>query len=86
MIFLQNLAEVDRYFSEVRKELTFMKPKCQISDIALRWLGFCLTGMIIVGALCWQKFERVSGGTWLGAPGRFSWLRGSNELIFSSAS
>ena len=65
MIFLQNLAEVDRYFSEVRKELTFMKPKCQISDIALRWLGFCLTGMIIVGALCWQKFERVSGGTWL---------------------
>ena len=63
MIFLQNLAEVDRYFSEVKKELTFMKPKCQISDIALRWLGFCLTGMIIVGALCWQKFERVSGGT-----------------------
>lgn len=64
MIFLQNLAEVDRYCSEIRNELAFMKPKCQMSDKALRWLGFCITGLIIVGALCWQKFERVSGGTW----------------------
>ena len=65
MIFLKNLAEVDKYLSEVRKELAVMKPECVISDKALTWLGFCLTGMIIVGAICWQKFERTSGGTWL---------------------
>lgn len=64
MIFLQNLSSADEFIKGLQGELKILKPKSNMSNIACYWISFCLTGMIIVGGISWQKFQRASGGAW----------------------
>lgn len=65
MIFLDALPEVKQYIDDVNKEfMRFNKSRSNMSNIAMRYLSYCLTALITVGKLNWDSFEKASCGTW----------------------
>lgn len=64
MIFLDNIPEIDRYLKAVSSEIHENGYKKIITQTALKWIGFCLTAIIVTGSINWQRFEKASAGKW----------------------
>nr|WP_249060512.1 transposase [Desulfobacter hydrogenophilus] len=68
------------------------QPGAELTAIQKSWLSFCLTGILMVNAVCWAKFERASIGSyklaalsWMFRKSKISWdfiLFASVKLIF----
>jgi hypothetical protein len=64
MIFLKNHPEVDLFIRDLNKAYKEKFNTVHMTNKALSWLAFCLTGIIITGCINWQKFQTYSAGRW----------------------
>lgn len=52
------------FVTDIDVALGTLKPSAKLTHIQKRWLGFCLTGILLTNSLCWAKFERASLGSY----------------------
>lgn len=73
MIFLDALPEVEDYVDNLDQKLRKIAGhRPLMTRIALKFISFVLTGLIVTGSLNWDKFERASCGSW--AAKALSWM------------
>ncbi len=73
--------------TDIDVALSKLKPSAKLTEIQKRWLGFCLTGILLTNSLCWAKFERASLGgyqiaalSWMFRDAKMAW----NYLLLAS--
>ena len=65
MLFLKVFPEVREFIESIHHEVKSMPgEKSSMSKKAINFMSFCLTALIVTGALNWDKFERSSCGSW----------------------
>jgi len=83
---------IKSYIDDLNDRLKQYQPGAELTAIQMSWLSFCLTGILMVNAVCWAKFERASIGSyklaalsWMFRKSKISWdflLFASVRLIF----
>jgi hypothetical protein len=53
---------IKNFINDLDKALGGLKPNAKLSRTQKVWLGFCLTGILLMNSVCWAKFERASLG------------------------
>jgi hypothetical protein len=61
-MFTDALSFVVDYVEELSKELR--QKSRPLSKTQSHWLSFCLTGMLLTGALCWRRLAQTSAGAY----------------------
>jgi hypothetical protein len=56
----------------VDRALKQIDPEAGMSRIRKEWLGFCLVAIVVTNSVCWNRFERMSFGSWMAAS--LSWM------------
>jgi hypothetical protein len=82
---------IKNFIHDLDTALGILKPNAKLSRTQKAWLGFCLTGMLLMNSVCWAKFERASLGSykisalsWMFRDAKISWnylLQASVTLI-----
>lgn len=92
MIITDSALFIKNYIDDLNDRLKQYQPGAELTAIQMSWLSFCLTGILMVNAVCWAKFERASIGSyklaalsWMFRKSKISWdflLFASVKLIF----
>ena len=92
MIITDSASFIKNYIDDLNDRLKQYQPGAELTAIQMSWLSFCLTGILMVNAVCWAKFERASIGSyklaalsWMFRKSKISWdflLFASVRLIF----
>ncbi len=92
MIITDSASFIKNYIDDLNDKLKQYQPGAGLTAIQMSWLSFCLTGILMVNAVCWAKFERASIGSyklaalsWMFRKSKISWdflLFASVRLIF----
>jgi SRSO17 transposase len=53
---------IKNFINDLDRALGGLKSNAKLSRTQKVWLGFCLTGMLLMNSVCWAKFERASLG------------------------
>jgi len=53
---------IKNFIHDLDAALAELKRNAKLSGSQKVWLGFCLTGMLLMNSVCWAKFERASLG------------------------
>jgi len=53
---------IQNFINDLDTALGELKLNAKLSRAQKIWLGFCLTGMLLMNSVCWAKFERASLG------------------------
>ncbi len=87
MILTKPALFIKQYIDELNNSLEQYQSGASLTFAQKTWLSFCLTGILMVNAVCWAKFERASIGgykvaalSWMFRKGKISW---DNLLIAS---
>lgn len=64
MIISESPSFIKRYVEDLNDRLEKYKPGAGLTLTQRTWLSFCLTGILIMNAVCWAKFERASLGNY----------------------
>jgi len=92
VIITDSASFIKNYIDDLNDRLKQYQPGAELTAIQMSWLSFCLTGILMVNAVCWAKFERASIGSyklaalsWMFRKSKISWdflLFASVRLIF----
>jgi ribosomal protein L25 (general stress protein Ctc) len=55
---------IKNFIQDLDAALGELKSNAKLSGTQKIWLGFCLTGILLMNSVCWAKFERASLGTY----------------------
>ena len=55
---------IKNFINDLDTALGQLKPNAKLSRAQKIWLGFCLTGILLMNSVCWAKFERASLGSY----------------------
>ncbi len=55
---------IKNFINDLDTALGELKSNAKLSRTQKVWLGFCLTGMLLMNSVCWEKFERASLGAY----------------------
>ena len=87
MILTKPALFIKQYIDELNNSLEQYQSGASLTFAQKTWLSFCLTGILMVNAVCWAKFERASIGgykvaalSWMFRKGKISW----DNLLISS--
>lgn len=87
MLLTESAPFIKQYIEDLNNNLEQYQPGAGLTFTQKAWLSFCLTGILMVNAVCWAKFERASLGnyklaalSWMFRKGKISW---DNLLIGS---
>jgi len=82
---------IKNFIHDLDTALSTLKPNAKLSRTQKMWLGFCLTGVLLMNSVCWAKFERASLGrykvsalSWMFRDAKIYWeylLQASVSLI-----
>jgi len=85
---------IKTYVEDLNNKLEKHQPGARLTLTQRTWLSFCLTGILMVNAVCWAKLERASLGnyklsalSWMFRKSKISWeylLIASVRLILKS--
>lgn len=64
MIISDSPSFIKEYVEDLNNRLEQYQPGAGLTLIQRTWLSFCLTGILMVNAVCWAKFERASLGNY----------------------
>ena len=64
MLMGEPAAFIKNFINDLDAALGKLKPNAKLSRAQKIWLGFCLTGMLLMNSVCWAKFERASLGAY----------------------
>ena len=64
MIITDSASFIKNYIDDLNDRLKQYQPGAELTAIQMSWLSFCLTGILMVNAVCWAKFERASIGSY----------------------
>ena len=64
MLMSESAPFIKTFVTDIDIALGKLKPSAKLTQIQKRWLGFCLTGILLTNSLCWAKFERASLGSY----------------------
>ena len=80
MFMTEPASFVKEFVNDLNDALAELKPNAKLTRCQAAWLGFCLTGILLVNAVSWAKFERVGLGrykvgalSWLFRHGKIAW-------------
>ena len=80
MIITESASFIKRYIEDLNNSLERYQPGARLTFTQKTWLNFCLTGILMVNAVCWAKFERASLGnyklaalSWMFRKGKIFW-------------
>ena len=80
MIIAKPAAFIEQYIDDLNNALDQYQAGAKLTFSQKTWLSFCLTGILMVNAVCWAKFERVSLGdykiaalSWMFRRGKIAW-------------
>ena len=62
VILAKPTAFIKQYIEDLNNTLEQYQAGARLTFSQKTWLSFCLTGILMVNAVCWAKFERVSLG------------------------
>ena len=68
------------FISNIDEEITKLKPNAKLTKTQKAWLAFCLTGIIVVNAMNWSKFERASLGEY--QVSSLSWMLRHSKIFW----
>jgi len=60
MILTKSAPFIKQYIEDLNNSLEQYQPGAGLTFTQKAWLSFCLTGILMVNAVCWTKFERAS--------------------------
>ena len=55
---------IKNFINDLDTALGELKTNAKLSQSQKMWLGFCLTGILLMNSVCWAKFERASLGSY----------------------
>ena len=64
MVITESAPFIKNYIDDLNNRLKQYQPGAELTAIQRSWLSFCLTGILMVNAVCWAKFERASIGSY----------------------
>jgi hypothetical protein len=64
MIIAEPVHFIKSFIEDINDALKELKSSAALSRTQITWLGFCLTGILLVNSVCWAKFERASLGNY----------------------
>ena len=82
MLMNEPASFIKSYLEEVNQSIRELNEKAQLTRHQKAWLGFCLTGMLLVNGINWAKFERVGLGKY--KIGGLSWLFRHAQIAWST--
>lgn len=62
MIIAKPASFIKQYIEDLNNAINQYQAGAKLTLSQKTWLSFCLTGILMVNAVCWAKFERVSLG------------------------
>jgi len=78
---------IKQYIEDLNNTLEQYQAGARLTFSQKTWLSFCLTGILMVNAVCWAKFERVSLGdykiaalSWMFRKSKIAW----DKLLIAS--
>ena len=78
---------IKAFVDELDESLKSLNRQTKLSNAQKTWLGFCLTGILLVNGICWAKFQRCflgkytdQGLSWMFRQGKIAW----NLLLIAS--
>lgn len=80
MILSESAPFIKNYIEDLNDSLEQCQPGARLTSIQKTWLSFCLTGILMVNAVCWAKFERASLGEYKLAA--ISWMFRNGKIIW----
>ena len=80
MIITESASFIKRYIEDLNNSLERYQPGARLTFIQKTWLNFCLTGILMVNAVCWAKFERASLGNYKLAA--ISWMFRNGKIFW----
>jgi len=72
---------IKNFLHDLNEALGTLKPNAKLSRTQKAWLGFCLTGMLLMNSVCWAKFERASLGSY--KISALSWMFRDSKIYWS---
>ncbi|KHD07396.1 hypothetical protein PN36_23455 [Candidatus Thiomargarita nelsonii] len=72
MLMNEPASFIKSFIEEVNKSLIELNPQAKLTRSQMAWLGFCLTGILLVNGISWAKFERAGLGKY--KIGALSWV------------
>ena len=69
------------FINDIDEALAKLKPNAKLTRKQKIWLAVCLTGMLLVNAVCWAKFERASLGKY--KEGALSWMLRHSKIFWA---
>lgn len=72
MLMNEPASFIKSYLEKVNQSLRELNGEAQLTRRQQAWLGFCLTGMLLVNGINWAKFERAGLGKY--KIGALSWV------------
>jgi len=64
MLMGESAAFIKNFINDLDTALGELKSNAKLSGTQKVWLGFCLTGILLMNSVCWAKFERASLGSY----------------------
>lgn len=80
MVIERSLPFIENYLSQVNAELKKVHPGYELSYLQQRWLGFCLSAILLTNSICWKRFERASLGRYKNTA--LSWMFRHSKVYF----
>ena len=80
MIITESASFIKKYIEDLNNSLERYQPGARLTFIQKTWLNFCLTGILMVNAVCWAKFERASLGNYKLAA--ISWMFRNGKIFW----
>ena len=62
MIYKEALPFIEEFLATVNETLNELREGMALSGIQVKWLSFCLMGILMTNRICWSKFFRASLG------------------------
>ena len=81
MLMNESAQFIQDFITEIDAALTKLKPNAKLTKTQKIWLAVCLTGMLLVNAVCWAKFERASLGKH--KQGALSWMLRHSKIFWN---
>lgn len=82
MILTKPVPFIKQYIEDLNNTLEQYQPGARLTLTQKAWLVFCLSGILMVNAVCWAKFERVSLGTHKIAT--LSWMFRQSKILWDN--
>ena len=82
MILTKPVPFIKQYIEDLNNTLGQYQPGAGLTLTQKAWIVFCLSGILMVNAVCWAKFERVSLGTYKIAA--LSWMFRQSKILWDT--